>query len=72
MAKVVTVVTTSGYRYAYEVDDAVAALINTGQQDIEFDTVDGYRVGLNRDNLVHIVIGDALYIVPQNVPQPPS
>jgi len=71
MAKVVTTMDTSGSRYFYEVTDAVAALINTGQQDIEFNTTSGFRVGLNRDNLVHIVIGDAIYILPQNLPQTP-
>ncbi len=62
MAKVVTTVSEEGHLYYYEVDDAVGDAINLGQEDIEFETLDGFRVGLNRRVLSSIAIGATRYV----------
>ncbi|KKL56931.1 hypothetical protein LCGC14_2240490, partial [marine sediment metagenome] len=64
MAKVVTTVSEEGHLYYYEVDDVVADTIalGTGPSFQEFETLDGFRVGLNRDVLASIVIGATRYV----------
>ena len=64
MAKVVTTVSEEGHLYYYEVDDVVAdaIIVGAGQVFQEFETLDGFRVGLNRDVLASIVIGPTRYV----------
>lgn len=64
MAKVVTTVSEEGHLYYYEVDDAVADAIVLGaaQPFQEFQTLDGFRVGINRNVLASVAIGATRYV----------
>ena len=63
MAKVVTILSNRlGVHAYFDVSDAVAAAINMGQEDIEFETLDGFTIGLNRANFVYIAVGDGAYL----------
>jgi len=75
MAKVVTTVSEVGHLYYYEVEDVVAdaIVLGAGQTFQEFETLDGFRVGLNRDSLAAIVIGATRYVKSSGqVPSPPD
>lgn len=64
MAKVVTIVSEEGHLYYYEVDDVVAdaVALGAGAAFQEFETLDGFRVGLNRNVLSSIAIGATRYV----------
>ncbi len=64
MAKVVTTISEEGHLYYYEVDDVVAdaIVIGGGSAFQEFTTIDGFRIGINRNVLACVAIGATRYI----------
>ena len=68
---VITVTSAHGNKYYYDVDNAVADALNLGQEDIEFDTLDGFRVRLNSINFVYIAVGPSRYSQPGSHPEEP-
>jgi len=58
--KVLSVLSVEGLHSYYDLDDAVADALDVSG-DYDFETVRGYKVDINRDNVVYSVIGSGPY-----------
>lgn len=69
--KVLTIHDIGGRRYYYSLEDNVADSLDLGKENIEFETIEGMEISLNRSNVVFLAIGEYFFMLPDNIPSSP-